>query len=78
MSAAGSNPADVKMLPGTVPTSPVSSTNQPSRQLAELPRDELETLAEEFGIDLGRHDEQPIDSPAHGAHRTLDLAFVVM
>ena len=33
---------------------------------------------ERLCIDVGRHDDDSIDSAAHGAHRTLDLAFVVM
>src|SRR6478752_4034052 len=63
MSAAGSNPTDVKMLPGagvassaSTSSTPaaVTATTQPTRQLADLPKDELETLAEEFGIDPTR------------------------
>src|SRR5689334_20703325 len=62
MTAAGSNPTDVKLLPGAaVPSTasdspaPIAPTNQPSRQLFDLPKDELETLAEEFGLDPTRY-----------------------
>jgi hypothetical protein len=48
-------PADVKMLPGgTAPPRAASGTvpsMQPTRQLSELPRDELNALAEEYGLD---------------------------
>ncbi len=36
-----------------------SSTASPTRQLADLPRDELEHLAEEFGIDPTRYKDRP-------------------
>jgi hypothetical protein len=52
------------MLPGSQPTLPgaaphrppppgtgIIPTNQPSRQLAELPKDELDHLAEDYGLD---------------------------
>src|SRR4051812_42745628 len=55
MSAGSSNPTDVKMLPGSgsMPSAPsgIVPTSQPARQLSELPKDELEHIAEEFGID---------------------------
>ena len=62
MSGTSHNPADVKMLPGETANPPVSATTrapataiastiQPTRQLSELPKDELEHLAEEFGLD---------------------------
>src|SRR5690349_13532547 len=56
MAGSPSNPqSDVKMLPGTAPApSPVASSIQPSRQLSDLPKDELEALADEFGIDPTR------------------------
>jgi len=49
-----SNPTDVKMLPGTgasASAAPVSSSTSPARQLAEVPLDELQNLAAEFGLD---------------------------
>ncbi|MGH7213343.1 MAG: hypothetical protein ACREIT_00975 [Tepidisphaeraceae bacterium] len=60
MSQAPSNPTDVKMLPagpGTAqsPGTPVTQGIAPSRQLSELPKDELEHLAEEFGLDPTRY-----------------------
>ncbi len=70
MSAPSSNSTDVKLLPneaaatgGAVPAPMVPATvapagvspgAPPSRQLAELPKDELESLAEDFGLDPTR------------------------
>src|SRR5687767_16031997 len=57
MSAGSHNPADVKMLPGTAGAVPSRAqggtipTLQPSRQLSDLPKDELDHLAEEYGLD---------------------------
>jgi len=53
MSTGPTNPSDVKMLPSTgtavVAGAPVAGTA--SRQLIDLPLDELQNLAEEFGLD---------------------------
>ncbi|MEA2708582.1 MAG: hypothetical protein QOF78_1183 [Phycisphaerales bacterium] len=38
-------------LPAARPAGGVIPSNQPSRQLADLPKDELENLAEEYGLD---------------------------
>ena len=53
-----SNSPEVKLLPGTGGTlavvpepSPAAPGVSPERQLSELPRDELEHLAEEFGLE---------------------------
>jgi len=58
---------EVKLLPGAIAGSassapehalspaPIVSGMSPSRQLSELPKDELEALAEEFGIDPTRY-----------------------
>jgi hypothetical protein len=35
------------------PSGGVIPSNQPSRQLSDLPKDELENLAEEYGLDPG-------------------------
>jgi len=63
MSQQQRNPTDVKMLPGdgvtSTPGDQLPQTQQtgvipassPSRQLSELPKDELELLAEEYGLD---------------------------
>jgi hypothetical protein len=56
MSTAPLNPGDVKMLPGAALSSAgeprqITSTTQPSKQLSDLPKDELEHLAEDFGVD---------------------------
>ncbi len=53
MSQQTSNPADVKLLPGgdTPPVGEITPSAQPSKQLPELPKDELEHFAEEFGLD---------------------------
>src|SRR5215207_2514310 len=52
------NPTDVKLLPGTAAAVPargghagIVPTSSPTRQLSELPKDELENLADEFGLD---------------------------
>src|SRR4051794_18802127 len=58
-----SNPTshEVKMLPGATMTTPapapapITPTSSPSRQLADLPRDELDALADEFGLDPTRY-----------------------
>ena len=53
---------EMKMLPGTTGATSESalapsvvSAASPSRQLSELPKDELEALAEEFGLDPTRY-----------------------
>jgi hypothetical protein len=58
MSESGPSNPEVKMLPATtaVPTAPrgpsgIVPSSQPTRQLSELPKDELEHLAEEYGLD---------------------------
>ena len=38
-------------LPAARPSGGVIPSNQPSRQLSDLPKDELENLAEEYGLD---------------------------
>jgi len=40
-------------LPAARPSGGVIPSSQPSRQLADLPKDELENLAEEYGLDPG-------------------------
>lgn len=39
------------MLPGTAPVTGIVTATMPSKQLAEMPRDELDHLAEEYGLD---------------------------
>src|SRR4051812_27921816 len=54
MSAGSHNPTDLKMLPGSTPTRTqggIVPTSGPLRQLSELPKDELNHLAEEYGLD---------------------------
>jgi hypothetical protein len=57
MSSGAPNPSDVKMLPGATASPPandariVTPASGPLKQLSELPRDELENLAEEYGLD---------------------------
>src|SRR5437879_4743198 len=56
-----SNPGEVKLLPGgsapaTVSASgnsKITTSTAPARQLPDLPKDELEHFAEEFGLDAG-------------------------
>ncbi len=38
-----------------LPEPPTAAAKEPPRQLAELPRDELDNLAEDFGLDAGRY-----------------------
>src|SRR5437016_10532207 len=60
MSTTPINPGNVKMLPGGTPGAgaagavAITPTTQPPKQLSDLPRDELEHLAEDFGIDPTR------------------------
>src|SRR5436309_7777778 len=59
------NPENVKMLPGTSSASSsvshqITPTTQPSKQLADLPKDELEHLAEDFGVDATRFKTRPL------------------
>src|SRR5439155_25878962 len=52
MSANSSNATELKMLPGAAgASSGIVRSCAPARQLSELPKDELEHLAEEFGLD---------------------------
>jgi hypothetical protein len=66
MSAGSPNSTDVKLLPNagdetassSVPaptTTSIAPLSGPMRQLSELPKDELESLAEDFGIDPTRY-----------------------
>jgi hypothetical protein len=58
MSSGTPNPSELKLLPGSVdetaptraPSQPITTT-PPPRQLSEVPKDELEHLAEEYGLD---------------------------
>src|SRR5690349_12940824 len=62
MPANPTNPGELKMLPPgpeTAGTSATASTElavaaTPARQMSEMPREELEHLAEEFGVDATR------------------------
>ncbi len=57
MSRGSINPSDVKMLPGAspAPATGIVTASGPSRQLAEMPRDELDHFAEEYGLDATRY-----------------------
>lgn len=60
MSGASPNPTEVKLLPNEAQASAstvvaTTAVSSPSRQLSDLPKDELEHLAEEFGVDATRH-----------------------
>jgi hypothetical protein len=46
--------ADLAPPPAPIPPPTVAPVKEPSRQLADLPRDELAALAEDFGLDLTR------------------------
>jgi hypothetical protein len=61
VSTTPANPGDLKTLPGSSVSSSsgelsrqIVPTTQPSKQLSDLPKDELEHLAEDFGIDATR------------------------
>jgi hypothetical protein len=47
--------SEMKMLPGAGTPPTVTPATNPSRQLSELPKDELEALAEDFGLDPTRY-----------------------
>src|SRR5687767_13145801 len=57
--AAEQNSADVKLLPdesaASRPAVPTISTTSPTRQMSEMPKEELDHLAEEFGLDPTRY-----------------------
>jgi hypothetical protein len=53
------DPASVESLP-PIPPVVVVPTKEPTRQLADLPRDELDALAEDFGIDPTRYKTAPL------------------
>jgi len=40
------------MLPDETAPTAIAPVSAPPRQLSELPKDELENLAEEFGLDI--------------------------
>src|SRR3954451_24053911 len=50
-SSASSSSSSANDLPAARPSGGVIPSNQPSRQLSDLPIDELENLAEEYGLD---------------------------
>jgi hypothetical protein len=53
-------------------TSPRTPTHPPGRQLSELPRDELDHLAEEFGIDPTKYkDRQSLVSAIHDRRQLI-------
>lgn len=58
MSAGSSNSTEVKLLANAADAPPVQSL-APSRQLSDFPRDELEALADEFGLDPTRFKTGP-------------------
>src|SRR5436309_13888109 len=65
MSSTPINPENVKLLPATSSASSsvshqITPTTQPSKQLADLPKDELEHLAEDFGVDATRFKTRPL------------------
>src|SRR5256885_12128820 len=48
-------PAVIAPAPAPIVASSVPAQGAPSRQLSELPKDELEALAEDFGVDPTRY-----------------------
>jgi hypothetical protein len=56
------NPGEMKMLPPATPApiesvqTGITSAVGPSRQMSEMPREELDHLAEEFGLDTTRYE----------------------
>src|SRR5262245_13871085 len=70
MSANPPSSGEMKMLPGDAPAAAVpqhgiTTSTTPQRQMSEMPRQELDHLAEEFGLD-----------PTHFPHRQ-DLVAAV-
>src|SRR5204863_7852608 len=55
MSALSDDPRDASAEPTNAITVATTTTSAPARQLSELPRAELEPLAEEFGLDPSRY-----------------------
>jgi hypothetical protein len=52
MSSGSSNSAEVRLLPNeATPATPAAPASVPSRQLSEIPKDELEALADELSLD---------------------------
>src|SRR5262245_56803987 len=79
MAETSTNPTDVKLLPDANASAPVPATASreitpttiPSRQLSELPKDELAHLAEEYGLDpTAYRTSQHLVSAIH-AHRQM-------
>lgn len=71
-----SNPAEVKMLPGgelpATATSTITASSAPARQLPDLPKDELEHFAEEFGLDAGDYrTRQALVAAIHERRQTI-------
>jgi len=72
---------DVKLLPaasgalvrsGEAPSDELTPTTTPPRQLSELPRDELDHLAEEFGLDPTRYpNRQALVSAIHDRRQMI-------
>src|SRR5437870_2042966 len=75
MSANSSNPTELKMLPGMAgAASGIVPASQPARQLSELPKDELEHLAEEFGLDARDFKtRQHLVTALHERRRTINF-----
>ncbi len=82
MSQGPRNPTDVKMLPdqGMTPLPPqqlpqhagVIPATTPTRQLSELPKDELELLAEEYGLDAHEYKtRQALVSAIHNRRQMI-------
>jgi hypothetical protein len=80
MSHPQSNPGDVKLLPGgqapaTVSgagTTKITASTAPARQLPDLPKDELEHFAGEFGLDPGDYrTRQALVAAIHERRQTI-------
>src|SRR4051812_11536865 len=70
------NPTEVKLLPGATPEPSLPATTSaaitPSRQMAEMPREELDHLAEELGIDPTRYRlRQDLVAAVHGRRQMI-------
>lgn len=68
-----SNSSEVKLLPGTIgDAAPTPATSGPQRQLSELPKDELDNLAEEYGLDSTQFkSRQHLVAAIHGRRQLI-------
>ena len=69
---------EVKLLPGgevrTTATSTITASTAPAKQLPDLPKDELEHFAEEFGLDPADYrTRQALVAAIHERRQTIAI-----